>query len=73
VPEGTIPDEGEGLAAGDVVSAFFPEHIPGGHEQQGLRPAVVGVPERLGEPRFEVLVVVPMTTDRDQEWSKRSS
>ncbi len=69
---GGVPD-GETLAAGDVISALFPEHLPGGHEQQGLRPAVVvGVPERLGEPRFEVLVVVPMTTDRDQEWSKRS-
>jgi mRNA interferase MazF len=48
-------------------------HVPGGHEQQGLRPAViVGIPERLGIPRFEVLVVVPMTTDRGQEWSRRS-
>lgn len=63
----------EGLAAGDVISALFPEHLPGGREQQGLRPAVVvGIPERLGEPRFEVLVVVPMTTDRGQEWSRRS-
>ena len=26
----------------------------------------------MGEPRFEVLVVVPMTTDRGQEWVKRS-
>ena len=69
---GGVPD-GEKLATGDVISALFPEHLPGGHEQQGLRPAVVvGVPERLGEPRFEVLVVVPMTTDRDQQWSKRS-
>lgn len=73
MPERTVSDEGEGLAAGDVISALFPEHVPGGHEQQGLRPAVVvGVPEPLGEPRFEVLVVVPMTTDRSQEWSKRS-
>jgi len=73
VPEETISGEGEGLAAGDVISALFPEHVPGGREQQGLRPAVVvGIPERLGEPRFEVLVVVPMTTDRSQAWSKRS-
>ncbi len=33
---------------------------------------VVGIPERLGVPRFEVLVVVPMTTDRGQQWSERS-
>ncbi len=56
-----------------MISALFPEHVPGGHEQQGLRPAVVvGIPERLGIPRFEVLIVVPMTTDRGQEWSRRS-
>jgi mRNA interferase MazF len=66
------PDK-ETLAAGDVISALFPAHLPGGREQQGFRPAVVvGIPERLGIPRFEVLIVVPMTTDRDQEWSDRS-
>jgi mRNA interferase MazF len=69
---GSSNDE-ESLGIGDVISALFPEHIPGGHEQQGLRPAVVvGIPERLGVPRFEVLVVVPMTTDRSQEWSRQS-
>lgn len=69
---GGVPNT-EMLAAGDVISAFFPEHVPGGREQQGLRPAVVvGMPEPLGQPRFDVLVVVPMTTDRGQEWSKRS-
>lgn len=56
-----------------MISALFPVHVPGGREQQGYRPAVVvGVPERLGVPRFEVLVVVPMTTDRGQEWSERN-
>lgn len=71
----STPDAGDGeaIAAGDVVSALFPAHLPGGREQQGYRPAVVvGVPERLGVPRFEVLIVVPMTTDRGQRWSKRS-
>ena len=63
----------ETLAAGDVISALFPMHVPGDHEQQGYRSAVVvGIPERLGIPRFEVLMVVPMTTDRGQEWSERS-
>lgn len=67
-----VPDK-ETLAAGDVISALFPVHLPGGREQQGYRPAVVvGVPERLGEPRFEVIIVVPMTTDRGQQWSERS-
>jgi mRNA interferase MazF len=56
-----------------VISALFPVHVPGGREQQGYRPAVVvGVPERLGIPRFEVLIVVPMTTDRGQQWLERS-
>lgn len=63
----------EALATGDVISALFPMHVPGGREQQGYRPAVVvGIPERLGVPRFEVLIVVPMTTDRGQQWSERS-
>jgi mRNA interferase MazF len=33
---------------------------------------VVGIPERLGLPRFEVLIVVPMTADRGQRWSEHS-
>lgn len=61
------------LAVGDVISALFPEHHPAGPEQQGYRPAVVvGSPECLGTPRFELLVVVPITTDRDLAWSERS-
>jgi mRNA interferase MazF len=67
-----VPDK-EILVVGDVISALFPEHVPGGREQQGYRPAVVvGIPERLGLPRFEVLIVVPMTADRGQRWSERS-
>src|SRR5215210_6288513 len=67
-----VPDK-EALATGDVISALFPEHVPGRHEQQGYRPAVVvGIPERLGRLRFEVLIVVPMTADRGQRWSERS-
>ena len=61
------------LAVGDVISALFPEHVPGGREQQGYRPAVVvGLPRVVGVPRFELLVVVPMATDRSQQWSERS-
>ncbi|MDP8940342.1 MAG: type II toxin-antitoxin system PemK/MazF family toxin [Actinomycetota bacterium] len=33
---------------------------------------VVGLPELAGTPRFGVLIVAPMTTDRGQEWAKRS-
>jgi mRNA interferase MazF len=69
VPDSPDAPDNETLAAGDVVSVLF----PGGREQQGYRPAVVvGVPERLGTPRFEVIIVVPMTTDRGQQWSDRS-
>jgi mRNA interferase MazF len=59
-----------GLAVGDVVLAQFPEHLPPGHEQQGLRPAiVVGLPDRLGLPRFPIVALVPLTTDRGEAWS----
>lgn len=69
-----MPDSPEVLdkeapTAGDVISA----HVPGGREQQGYRSAVVvGIPDRLGLPRFEVLIVVPMTADPGQQWSERS-
>jgi mRNA interferase MazF len=73
VPDSPEAPDRETLTAGDVISALFPMHFPGGREQQGYRPAVVvGIPERLGEPRFEVLIVVPITADRDQQWSERS-
>lgn len=58
------------LAVRDVIIAAFPERIPPGREQQGYRPAVVvGLPEVLGIPRYSVLLVVPMTTDRGQGWA----
>ncbi len=66
-------ESGGRLQIGDVVSALFPLHRPGGREQEGYRPAVVvGLPELAGMPRFGVLIVAPMTTDRGQEWAKRS-
>ena len=61
------------LAVGDIVTALFPVHDPTGHEQQGYRPAVVvGVPAALGGPRFPVVILAPLTTDRGQEWARRS-
>lgn len=48
---------------GDVVVVALERHVPPGHEQEGRRPAVVvGLPERVEEPRFPMLVVVPLTT-----------
>lgn len=61
------------LAVGDVISASFPLHDPSGHEQEGHRPAVViGAPDVVGSPRFPVVVLVPLTTDRGQGWAERS-
>lgn len=58
------------LAPGDVIAAFFPEHHPRGHEQEGRRPAIVaGLPSILGPARFPLVVVVPLTTDRGQDWA----
>lgn len=61
------------IAIGDVLTARFPSHLPPGHEQSGYRPAiVVGLPERLGVPRFPTLLLVPLTTDREQAWAAAS-
>ncbi len=58
------------LQIGDVVTAKFPSQNPSGREQEGYRPAiVVGLPSRLGKLRFPLVFVVPMTTDRGQEWA----
>ena len=58
------------LQIGDVVTAKFPSQVPSGREQEGYRPAiVVGLPIRLGKLRFPLVFVVPMTTDRGQEWA----
>jgi mRNA interferase MazF len=61
------------LEFGDIVTARFPEQNPQGREQQGYRPGVVvGFPNRIGIPRFSLVVVVPMTTDRGQSWALAS-
>lgn len=58
------------LGVGDVVVARLPAQNPSGHEQEGYRPAViVGVPAQAGTPRFPMLVVAPLTTDRQQAWA----
>jgi mRNA interferase MazF len=62
------------LQFGDVIVASFPQQNPQGHEQQGYRPCiVVGIPNRLGNPRFDLIVVVPLTSDRGQIWAIDSS
>ena len=61
------------LQAQDLVVVRFPEHVPPGHEQQGVRPAVVvGLVEHLRETRYPILFLAPLTTHRNQEWVARS-
>ena len=51
------------IRTGDVILVTFPHSVPYGHEQEGKRPAiVVGLPQRLGTPRFPMFLVVPLTT-----------
>ncbi|NJN48962.1 MAG: type II toxin-antitoxin system PemK/MazF family toxin [Alkalinema sp. RL_2_19] len=58
------------LQFGDVLNIRLPSQSPQGHEQEGLRPAiVVGLPERAGKTRFPVVFVVPVTSDRGQDWA----
>ena len=47
----------------DVLFINLPQNLPQGSEQTGNRPAVVvGLPARLGQQRFPLLIVVPLTT-----------
>ena len=58
---------------GDVFSTVFPIHDPAGHEQEGLRPAVVlGNLYALGVPRYDMVLIAPMTTFRGQDWALES-
>lgn len=58
------------LELGDIITALFPAHNPQGREQEGYRPAVVvGLPERVGIPRYDMVIVVPLTTDHNQTWA----
>jgi len=61
------------LQIGDLITAKFPSQVPIGREQEGYRPAiVVGLPSRLGQLRFPLVFVVPMTTDLGQDWASNS-
>lgn len=61
------------LQIGDVITIRFPEQKPQGREQEGYRPAiVVGFPNFLDKPRFSVIIVVPMTTYKNQSWANIS-
>jgi mRNA interferase MazF len=58
------------LAVGDILITGFPSQNPQGREQEGIRPAlIVGFPQNIGVPRFPLVFVAPLTTDRSQNWA----
>lgn len=60
------------VSFGDILLIMLPSHAPAGHEQEGVRPAVVvGLPQRAGQPRFSTLLVIPFTT-QEGTWSKKA-
>lgn len=60
-------------AIGWVLRVSLEKRVPGGHEQEGIRPVVVvGIPSRIGKPRYPMLIIVPLTTDRGAKWSEGS-
>lgn len=60
----------EGPRPGEIYLVEFPEHHPSGHEQHGVRPAMVlAIPQKA---RFPVIWMLPITTDRGQSWAKSS-
>jgi mRNA interferase MazF len=57
---------------GDILVVSLPILVPPGHEQEGMRPVVVmGLPERVGTPRYPMILGVPLTTQVGT-WAKRS-
>ena len=60
-------------AVGWILRVNLEKRVPGGREQEGVRPVVVvGVPAKLAKPRYPMLIIVPLTTDRNAKWSKVS-
>jgi len=56
-------------ALGQIISVRLPSRLPAGREQHGMRPCiVVADPSITGPCRFSVVVVVPLTTHRQQSW-----
>lgn len=59
------------IKPGDVILLSFPKHNPQGHEQEGLRPAIV-IALSTNNVRYPVAIVVPLTT-QDGEWADKNS
>ena len=59
------------FVAREMVIVDFPSQVPQGHEQEGRRPAlIVGIPKK---PRFDAVVIVPLTRDTGQPWAVKNS
>jgi mRNA interferase MazF len=55
---------------GDLFIVHFPAHRPPGREQEDVRPAlVVGIPGVLGQPRYPMMLIAPLTSDHGQPWA----
>jgi mRNA interferase MazF len=60
------------VAISDILLVRLPQQLPAGVEQTGVRPAVVvGLPDRLGQQRFAMWMVVPITTQIGA-WASRA-
>jgi mRNA interferase MazF len=60
------------LKIGDVIEITFPRRVPKGHEQEGKRPAIViGIPEKLDQPRHPLVITIPVTTSSG-DWSAKN-
>ncbi|AIS52626.1 growth inhibitor [Thermoanaerobacter kivui] len=55
------------IQPGDILLFVFPKNNPKGHEQEGIRPAIVIVPPKENS-RYPVTIVIPLTT-QSGEWA----
>ncbi|MBF0409316.1 MAG: type II toxin-antitoxin system PemK/MazF family toxin [Candidatus Riflebacteria bacterium] len=62
------------LRPGSVIQVDFGFRLPPGHEQAGLRPVVViAIPSEIEEPRFPLIIIVPLTSFKNQQWALTST
>ena len=60
------------IKIGDVLVVTLPRSVPSGHEQEGLRPVIViGLPHKIGTPRYPMLLIAPLTT-QVRTWAKEN-
>lgn len=66
----------EELIKPDVGSVFYMDlgkNLPPGHEQTGKRPCLIAsIPSDHGKSRYNLFIVIPFTSFKDQSWAKQS-